>query len=85
MGRLLFLCLFTRPDITIAVNRLAQHNADPQPRHFASAKRVLRYLKGTRDLRMRFGATLNNPKGDRLNSHGGLEGLVGFSDSDWAG
>jgi len=34
---------------------------------------------------MHFGATLNNPKGNRLNSHGGLDGLVGFSDSDWAG
>ncbi len=85
MGRLLFLSLFTRPDITLAVNRLAQQNAEPSPRHFASARRVLRYLKGTRDLRMHFGNNPSNPKGLRLDQHGGSEGLVGFSDSDWAG
>ena len=85
MGRLLFLSLFTRPDITLAVNRLAQHNADPLPRHLGSAKRVLRYLKGTRDLWMHFGGMTNDAKGTRLVRHGGIEGLVGFSDSDWAG
>jgi hypothetical protein len=45
MGKLLFLAIYSRPDITYTVNRLAQHNANPEPKHFMAAKRVLCYLK----------------------------------------
>jgi hypothetical protein len=71
-GRLLFLSLFTRPDICYAVNRLTQFNANPEPCHYAAGKRLIRYLKGTKSLRLHYG-------GD------GQTGLVAYSDSDWAG
>jgi hypothetical protein len=87
MGRLLFLALFSQPDITYAVNRLAQHNANPEARHFAAAKRLLRYLKGTKSLRLHYRVSSGTPndKNTRLQNYGGSADLVGFSDSDWAG
>ena len=85
MGRLLFLSLFTRPDITLAVNRLTQFNANPLPCHYAAAKRLIRYLKGTKDLRLHFGGEQGNEKDKRLRAYGGVDDLVGFSDSDWGG
>ena len=60
----------TRPDISYTVSTLARFMADPHPIHFDAAKRVLRYLKGTKDLRLTFG--LND------------DGLVGYTDADWA-
>jgi hypothetical protein len=73
IGSLLFLSICTRPDITFAVMALSQWNSKPEPRHFASAKRVLRYLKGTKNLRLRYG-------GDDKD-----HALRGFTDSDWGG
>jgi hypothetical protein len=87
MGKLLFLSIFSRPDITYAVNRLTQYNSKPEPKHLAAAKRVLRYLKGTRSFHIHYGRVegVGDPKTNRLQKHGGLTDLTGFSDSDWAG
>ena len=73
IGSLLFLSICTRPDITYSVMALSQWNSKPEARHFASAKRVLRYLKGTKHLRIKYGGTTAD-----LN-------LRGFTDSDWGG
>ena len=73
VGSLLFLQMCTRPDLSFAVLLLSQHCASPLPRHFAAARRVLRYLKGTRDLRLHYGGP---------SSHQAISGL---SDADWAG
>ena len=73
VGSLLFLQMCTRPDLSFAVLLLSQHCASPLPRHFAAARRVLRYLKGTRDLRLHYGG-----------SSASLS-LSGLSDADWAG
>lgn len=47
---------------------LSQYLQDPGRPHWEQAKRVIRYLKGTRDRELRFGST------------GGIEG---FSDTNW--
>ena len=73
VGSLLFLQTCSRPDISFAVLLLSQHCSSPEPRHFAAAKRVLRYLKGTRSYRLSYGGQ---------NRHLPLSGL---SDADWAG
>jgi hypothetical protein len=73
VGELLYLAICTRPDISFAVNSLAQHNANPMPSHFAAAKRLLRYIAGTINLRMSYG-------GERAG-----EGLHAYCDADWAG
>ena len=73
VGSLLFLQICSRPDISFAVLLLSQHCSAPEPRHFAAAKRVLRYLKGTRSYRLHYGGEKRHLP------------LSGLSDADWAG
>jgi hypothetical protein len=72
VGELLYLAMYTRPDIGHTVMKLAQHNASPKSCHYSAAKHVLRYLAGTIDIRTHYGGPGINPA------------LHGFSDSDWA-
>ncbi|KAI0507419.1 hypothetical protein KFK09_013544 [Dendrobium nobile] len=60
----------TRPDIAFAVNTLCQHMHSPLLQHFLLLKRLLRYLKGTKDFGLPIFKT--NPK------------LTTFVDADWA-
>jgi hypothetical protein len=72
VGELLYLAMYTRPDIAFAVMRLAQHNASVKPCHYSAAKHVLHYLSGTIHLKAHYGVSGINPA------------LHGFSDSNWA-
>ena len=63
---------FTRPDVAFAVNKLSQFMHCPTDEHYQAAKRVLRYLFGTRD------------QGIFLRSNTSLN-LHAFSDADWTG
>lgn len=56
-GSLLYLATSTRPDIMHAVSLLSQFNENPGADHWKAAKRVLRYLKGTKNLQLVFEAT----------------------------
>ena len=68
IGSLMYAAIGTRPDITFAVTLLSQYLQNPGRPHWEQAKRVIRYLKGTRDHELKF--TLA----------GGIEG---FSDANW--
>ena len=68
IGSLMYAAIGTRPDITYAVTALSQYLQDPGRAHWEQAKRVIRYLKGTRDLELKFG-----PSG----------GVEGFTDASW--
>ena len=70
VGSLMYAALGTRPDISYAVGLLSRFNSDPRTRHLTAAKRVLRYLKRTKDLKLEYKQT-----GKKLHS---------FVDSDWA-
>jgi len=70
IGSLLYLMLGTHPDITFAVIKLSQFNANPSKEHFERAKYICRYLAGTKDYTMVFD--------DKTN-----KGLIAHSDSDW--
>ena len=70
VGSLLHAARATRPDIAQAVGMVSKFNAEPTEAHLTAVKRILRYLKGTVDLSLRYQA-------------GGGE-LIGYSDSDWA-
>ena len=72
VGSLLFIGKQTRPDILSIVNQLSRFLDKPDESHWKAAKRVLRYLKGTTDLRLTF---LKNSSCD----------IVGDSDADWSG
>ena len=64
----------TRPDIQFSVNLTAQFSANPSIAHLAACKRILRYLKGTKEYSLRLGGYI----GDEIK-------LVGWSDANWAG
>jgi hypothetical protein len=49
MGSLMYAVSATRPDLCYAVTFLSQFNHAPTSYHTLAAKRVLRYLKGTKD------------------------------------
>lgn len=72
IGELLYLAICTRPDISYAVNSLAQHNSKPHPSHYAAAKRLLCYLSGTITLCLHYGGANVN------------DGLHAYCNADWA-
>lgn len=71
IGSLMFLAQTTRPDISFAVNLLSRYCENPGPGHWGAVKRVLRYIKGTTEYRLKYGSSND-------------DALIGFSDSDWA-
>lgn len=74
VGSLLYAAMVTRPDIAYAVQALGRHLQASGPDHWTAAKRVLRYLKGTRELGIKYGMD----GADQVELHG-------YCDSDWAG
>ena len=52
IGSLMYLVTGTRPDLAYTVTHLSQYNANPSVAHLQAAKRVLRYVKGTRDQKL---------------------------------
>lgn len=95
VGSLMYAAIGTRPDIAFAVSKLCKYHSAPLSMHLTAAKRVLRYLKGTMHLRLRYSALPNDeipspscqydsiPAAPSPPSIGIL--LKGFCDSDWAG
>lgn len=69
VGALNYLAMATRPDISFVVSHLGQFNNCFNNAHWTAAKRVLRYLKGTIDLCIRY-----RPSNEKLK---------GYVDADW--
>lgn len=57
IGALMYLSVCTRPDISFAVSYLSQFSNAYGKEHWVSAKRVLRYLRGTIDVGLRYKKT----------------------------
>ena len=74
VGSLLYAAMVTRPDIAFSVQALGRHMQASNSSHFAAGKRILRYLKGTKHLGLKYGP---KPKNETT-------AIVGYSDSDWA-
>lgn len=55
VGLLMYLAISTRPDISYAVQQLCKFLDSYGRVHWEAAKRVVRYLKGTRHLRLVLG------------------------------
>ena len=72
VGSLLYSAIWTRPDIAYAVSACSRYLENPGWNHWAAAKRILRYMKGTK------------PIGIQFNKNKSLD-LYGYCDADWAG
>ena len=57
IGSLLHLANCTRPDIAYAVNTLSQATANPERKHWTAVKRIIRYLKGTQNIGLKYSKT----------------------------
>lgn len=54
IGCLMYLSHMTRPDICFATCLLSRFNNNPGEKHWGAAKRILRYLKGTQDMKLTY-------------------------------
>ena len=59
IGKLLYCANMTRPDISAAVSYLSRFMSSPTERHWEMAKRVLRYVSGTKDYCLTFTGTIS--------------------------
>src|SRR5258706_10415911 len=73
LGSLMYAAIGTHPDIMYAIHCLSQFSITPGPAHLMALKHIYHYLNGTRGLRIIF-------NGNRLQ-----DGLIAYSDSNWAG
>lgn len=70
IGSLMYAATGTRPDITYAVQHLAQFTSHPSNAHWTAVKRVFRYMKGTH-INITLGTSSDLT-------------LTGYCDVDWA-
>ncbi len=66
VGTLLWLAYMTRPDISLAVEKCSRYSSNPTPSHDVTLKRIVRYLKGSSELGLRYGPRLENKDGKLL-------------------
>ena len=57
VGSVMFLMLATRPDLAYSISSLSRYNANPKSDHLAAAKRILRYVKGTKEAGLTLGGS----------------------------
>ncbi len=82
IGKLSYLASTTRPDITHAVHQVSQYQNNPGRSHWEAVKKIIRYLKGTKEMKLTyhcenlFSLTDLTPS----NFH-----LSVYTDSDWGG
>ena len=70
IGMLIYAAIGTRPDIAFAATRLSRFNNNPTEEHIKYARYVLQYLKGTKELKIKYDGASD-------------AGLIRYSDSDW--
>lgn len=72
VGRLNYIASMTRPDLSFTVSFLSQFNSCPHKEHMKAAQRAILYLKGSKDLSIKY------ERGDN-------ELLHAYVDADWGG
>ena len=71
IGSLMYAQTCTRPDISFIVGMLGRYQSNPGMDHSKAAKKVMRYLRGTKDYMLTFKRSYN------------LE-VIGYTDSDFS-
>ncbi|KMQ81695.1 retrovirus-related gag-pol polyprotein, partial [Lasius niger] len=72
VGCLMYLAVATRLDISFAVNYVSQFLEKPEEKHWTMVKRILRYIKGTAAMGIRYEANRRAYQ------------LEGYSDANYA-
>ena len=71
LGSMMYIMLCCRPDICYNVSYMGRFQQESTDTHFQHLKRIARYLKATKDMKLEFKGHSKIP-------------LVGYVDSDWA-
>jgi hypothetical protein len=81
VGSLMYITICTRPDISFAVGVLSRFLERPNQQHWDSFLHVLRYLKATISLSIKYQAH----RGEKLSANPSWSFPKMTSDADWAG
>nr|GEZ87283.1 retrovirus-related Pol polyprotein from transposon TNT 1-94 [Tanacetum cinerariifolium] len=73
VGSLMYLMVYTRPDIAYAVSIVSRYLANPGKNHWEAVKWILKYLRGTVNVGLIYETNRGNHKD-----------IIGFVDSDYA-
>jgi hypothetical protein len=73
VGRLLYISITARPDISPAVSQVGRFCHSPELAHWEAVIRIILYLKGTQNLSLKLGGKHNKIK------------IAAYTDADWAG
>lgn len=71
LGSLMYTMLSCRPDICFSVAYMGRFQQNPNEIHWQHLKRVVRYLKGTKNMKLIYYKCDKTP-------------IVGYADADWA-
>jgi hypothetical protein len=92
VGCLQYLSVATRPDITFAVSQLSKHLNSYDETHMTAAKRVLRYLKKTKDMGILFSGDVGELSSYAHSNYNGPppeqvfnRQVISFTDADFGG
>ena len=72
VGSVIYVAVATRPDISQAVGAVSKYCSEPREAHLTAEKRILRYLKETMNIGLKYEKSDNGT-------------LVSYSDVDWTG
>jgi hypothetical protein len=75
VGSLMYLAMGTRPDLAFGVGLVSRFTSNPGDHHVKAAKRLLRYLRGTIDMGLRWGESSDTT----------VTTLTCWADADYAG
>ena len=81
IGCLLWVAGNTRPDVVNPIRAIARHSHNPSPRHWKGLRKIMGYLKGTRDL----GTVFRRGGGLKLSLYVDADGLFQVLRLCWGG
>ena len=84
IGICLYLSQVTRPDIAFASSALSKYVSCPSSNHVKVAKHLVRYLKGTRTLGIRYYASGNEERSTKGTGHVNKNKIITYADAAYA-
>ena len=85
LGCIRYLVSCTRPDLCFTAGILSRFMQDPGPKHWQALKRLLRYLKRTKDMVLTYSRSQSESINMNLEGWTNPSQLSGWTDSDWGG
>jgi len=85
IGSLIYITIFTRPDLVYSINYLARFMSNPTLDHYNYLNKIWSYLVHTKNLGLDLTLEPNNQSNTNYSNSNKSINLIGVSDSDWGG